>query len=288
MRPLIDPHLEMKLHHLERMLARPGRAKGEVVGEARHLLQVLHHELLRSSREAMSPEMHEALHMLLRRSESAASPEEVRDLLRDTRQYIFAFSSFSRAHAVEDRLHELENQMQAVAQGAAATGGGPTDEEAVVTLDNLKQKRVLFTIMPFHPDFEDIWTGGIQRAAAGTGLTPVRIDMITKSSEITDEIVEAIRLAEIVVVDVTRNNPNVMFEFGFALALKKAHAVISQSTEFLTFDIKNVRTVIYQNSWRGIESLHKELQKFIKGALGRTAKEKKPAGKRAAGKKGGA
>ncbi len=254
--------------------------------EARHLIRILHHELLRSSREAMSPEMHESLHMLLRRSESASSPEEVRDLLRDTRQYIFAFSSFARAHAVEDRLHELESRMQSVAEGAAAPS--PTDEEAVFTLDTLKQKRVLFTIMPFHPDFDDVWAGGIQRAASGTGLTPVRIDMLSKSSEITDDIVEAIGLAEIVVVDVTRNNPNVMFEFGFALALKKPHAVISQSTEFLTFDIKNVRTLIYQNTWRGIETLHKELQKFIKGGLGVAPRAKKPGAKGVPKKKGAA
>jgi hypothetical protein len=234
----------------------------------------------------MSPEMHNALHVLLRRIESAGSPEEVRDVLRDTRQYMFAFSSFARAHAVEDRLHELESQMQTVAQGAAAAE--PSEDEAVVILKTLRQKRVLFTIMPLHPDFEDVWTGGIQRASSGTGLTPVRIDMITKSGEITDEIVETISLAEIVVVDVTGNNPNVMFEFGFALALKKAHAVISQSTEFLTFDIKNVRTIIYQNSWRGIETLHKELQKFIKGALGGGQKDRKGSGKRGAGKTGGA
>jgi len=103
---------------------------------------------------------------------------------------------------------------------------------------------------------------------------PVRIDMITKSSEVTDDIVSVIEMAEVVVVDVTRNNPNVMFEFGFALAKSKPHIVISQSTEFLTFDIKNVRTVIYRNCWKGIEDLHKELQKFIKGTVGEKGKKK--------------
>jgi len=82
-----------------------------------------------------------------------------------------------------------------------------------------------------------------------------------------DDIVAAIELAEVIVVDVTGNNPNVMFEFGFALAKGKPHAVISQSTEFLTFDIKNLRTLIYKNSWQGIERLYKDLQGFIKSAV---------------------
>ncbi|MDO9391374.1 MAG: hypothetical protein Q7U71_06335 [bacterium] len=216
--------------------------------------------------------MNDSLHLLRRRMDRARTPEEFRNLVRDFRQYLFAASSFTQAQEMEERLHELESQMKTVAEGAASDI--PMTGEDVITLESLKKKKVLFTVMPFHEDFQDVWTGGIQRAATGTGLTSIRIDMINKSSEVTDDIVSAIRIAEIVVVDVTRNNPNVMFEFGFALALKKPHIVISQSTEYLTFDIKNVRTVIYQNTWRGIEDLHKELQKFIKGTLGDKIKKK--------------
>src|SRR5206468_1078329 len=89
----------------------------------------------------------------------------------------------------------------------------------------------------------------------------------TKSAVITDDIVKAIEIAEVVVVDVTRNNPNVMFEFGFALALQKPHVVISQSAEYMTFDIKHLRTLLYLNTWRGIEAFQRDLQKFIKGAI---------------------
>jgi hypothetical protein len=98
--------------------------------------------------------------------------------------------------------------------------------------------------------------------------------MITQSSEVTDDIVEVIKSSEIVVIDVSGNNPNVMFEFGFALAFKKKLVVISQSTDYLTFDIKNLRTLIYRNTWQGIENLHKDLQPFIKGAIGKPQRKK--------------
>jgi len=218
--------------------------------------------------------MHEALHKLMRRAHTVRTAQSTRDLIRDIRQFQLSLSSLSYARGVEARLRELENQVKTSAEEAADDNHLPNADADAVTLESLKGKRLLFAIMPFAAEFEDAWVGGIKRAANGTGLTPVRIDMLTQSSEITEDIVQAIKQSEVVVVDVTGNNPNVMFEFGFALALKKRQVVISQSTDYLTFDIKNLRTLIYRNTWQGIETLHKDLQPFIKGALGKKAKRK--------------
>jgi nucleoside 2-deoxyribosyltransferase len=191
-----------------------------------------------------------------------------------------------RASAVEDsRIRSLEQEVRSLREGFEEVTSAhppeplvPAEEEKVVTLDSLKGKSVLFVIMPFKEEFEDVWNGGIKRAATGTGLMPVRIDMITKSTEITEDIVAAIKQAKVVLVDVTSNNPNVMFEAGYALALKKEHIIISQSADFLTFDIQNIRTLPYKNTWKGIEQLHLDLQNFIKGTLGeKSQKRKKPA-----------
>lgn len=219
------------------------------------------------------PEMRERVHMLMKRVDRAHTTEEIRDCVRDLQQYAMLATSSAQTREMEDRLRELEGRIKVMAEAAVDSNGADVDGP-VVTLEKLKDKRVLFTVMPFHDDFKDVWAGGIQRAASGTGLTPIRIDMITATGEITDDIVSAIEIAEVIVVDVTRNNPNVMFEFGFALAKGKPHVVISQSTEFLTFDIKNVRTILYQNSWQGIEKLHKDLQAFIKGTIGEKPRKK--------------
>ena|SRR5437763_819322 len=279
MRDLL-PEIEEYISRAERFLAQTGRAKASGLKQGRLMVR---HALFDFRRRAyrISPEMQRSLYALMERAGNARTAEELRDVIRDFRQSAYAISSLSQARQLEGRLRELEDQIKVAAEDVAVDG---LPEDEVVTLDSLKSKRVLFAIMPFHQDFEDIWLGGVKRAAVGTGLTPIRIDMITASSAITDDIVAAIKMAEVVVVDVTGNNPNVMFEFGFALAKTKPHAVISQSTEFLTFDIKNVRTIIYKNSWQGIESLHKDLQTFIKGTIGtkKSAKKKsKPSKKKA-------
>jgi nucleoside 2-deoxyribosyltransferase len=260
-----DRDFEHVLFRIERLLT-SDKPRSAISRELRHHLGWLQHVVMnRDPKRSIDSGMHEALHQLMRRANSARTTEDLKELIRDIRQYQYSTSSVMRAQELEQRLQDLEGQVKTAAEEAATIETGP--EADVVTLESLNAKRVLFAIMPFAREFDDVWTGGIKRAATGTGLTPIRIDMITQSSEITDDIVAVIKAAEIVVVDVTNNNPNVMFEFGFALARQKRHAVISQSTEFLTFDIKNVRSIIYTNSWQGIEVLHKDLQSFIKAAL---------------------
>ena len=141
----------------------------------------------------------------------------------------------------------------------------PLKPRKMLTLDSLKGKQVLFVMMPFAEGFADVWQGAIERAATEAGYMPVRVDMLTSSSRITDDIVTMIRRSSAVLADVTGNNPNVMLELGYSLALRKVCVIITQSEDYLFFDIKDIRAVIYEPTWRGIESLHSELLVFLQG-----------------------
>lgn len=167
----------------------------------------------------------------------------------------------------ESRIQELEDQLN-----EAKNSENNLDLEEI-TLESLKGKKILFGIMSFNSEYNDVWEGAIKRSAKNAGFFPLRVDMITKSSDISDDIIEAIKKSDVIIVDVTKNNPNVMFEFGYALALKKSPIIISQSTDYLSFDIQNMRTIIYQNTWQGIEKLNTDLSKFIKSSS--KTKEKK-------------
>lgn len=134
------------------------------------------------------------------------------------------------------------------------------DQELV----NIEDASTVFVIMPFNKDFADVWKGGIERAAKNEGFNPLRVDTINKSSNITDDIIESIKKCNIAIVDVSSNNPNVMFELGFAIALGKPNIIISQSVEQLPFDIRNIRTILYSNSWSGIEELRTKIQEFLR------------------------
>lgn len=143
---------------------------------------------------------------------------------------------------------------------------------------DLSDKSSIFVIMPFDQQFNDVWKGGIQRASEKLGFKPVRVDMINRSSNITDDIVISIEKCNMAIVDVTGNNPNVMFELGYTLAKAKPNIIISQSANFLPFDIRNIRTIVYSNSWSGIEELSNKLQDFLK-------EYKSQSGTRGSGKK---
>lgn len=131
-------------------------------------------------------------------------------------------------------------------------------------LINIEDESTVFVIMPFNKEFNDVWKGGIEKAAKNEGYKPLRVDMINKSSNITDDIIESINKCKISIVDVSSNNPNVMFELGYAIALNKPNIIISQSVEYLPFDIRNIRTILYSNTWSGIEELRIKIQEFLK------------------------
>jgi hypothetical protein len=133
-----------------------------------------------------------------------------------------------------------------------------------ITDRQLANQRSVFVIMPFAAEFTDVWKGGIQKAAEAEGFMPIRVDMINRSTNITDDIVSSIDKCHLAIVDVTNNNPNVMFELGYAIAKNKKNIIISQSADFLPFDIRNIRTIVYANSWSGVEELKLRIQEFLK------------------------
>ncbi len=133
-----------------------------------------------------------------------------------------------------------------------------------VSVPDTSQESSVFVIMPFSTEFSDVWGGAIRAACEHEGLVPIRVDMINKSSNITDDIVDSINKCRLAVIDVTDNNPNVMFELGYALAKKKPYIIISQLTEYLPFDISQIRTIVYSNTWSGIEKLRDDISDFLK------------------------
>lgn len=132
---------------------------------------------------------------------------------------------------------------------------------------SVSDPKAVFVIMPFRQDFNDVWVGAINKACSELGLTAIRVDMINRSSNITEDIVQSIESCHVAIADVTENNPNVMFELGYAIAKAKPNIIISQSADYLPFDIRFLRTIVYSNSWSGIEELRSKLVAFLKETL---------------------
>lgn len=85
----------------------------------------------------------------------------------------------------------------------------------------------------------------IQRAAEECELTAFRVDQIETTAQITDSIVDSIRKASFVVVDLTDARPNIYWEAGFAHGLGKTPVYIARKGTEPHFDVKDYPIIFY-------------------------------------------
>ena len=108
-----------------------------------------------------------------------------------------------------------------------------------------------FVIMPFEVVFNDVYKT-IQdsvKAAVGTpDARCFRLDESQPAGRITDRLLQEISAADVCVADLTGNKPNVMWETGFAMALRKPVIIVTQELDGLPFDIRDMQALKYDRS----------------------------------------
>ncbi|HWH09612.1 MAG TPA: hypothetical protein VG165_00645 [Solirubrobacteraceae bacterium] len=128
----------------------------------------------------------------------------------------------------------------------------------------------IFVLMAFGQQWSDNVYDTICQACPevgqGTpGLTWQRADDIDEPGRITDQIVNAIENATLIVADVTGYNPNVMFELGYADAANKRIVLLNQDLDTTPFDIKDWRQISYDPAQ--LSNARERMASFIRGAL---------------------
>ncbi len=73
----------------------------------------------------------------------------------------------------------------------------------------------------------------------------IRVDHLKTNTAITNDILENLKSADIVIADITESNPNVFLEIGYRMALKKDLILIKEKGTNNPFDIHNIRTFEY-------------------------------------------
>ena len=127
----------------------------------------------------------------------------------------------------------------------------------------------VFILMPFAEPWSENVHDAIEQACAEAavtveGLTWQRADDIAQPGRITDQIINAIDTAELIIADLTGNNPNVMFELGYADAARKPIILLNQVIDATPFDIKDWRQIGYDPA--NLAPARQELVKFVLGA----------------------
>jgi hypothetical protein len=132
-------------------------------------------------------------------------------------------------------------------------GGG------IFTLD----PQLCFVLMPFDEKFQALYEDHIKPTVMRARLRPERADDIHGPTQITWDIWERINRARFLVAELTDRNSNVFYELGLAHALGKDVILITQSMDFVPFDLKVIRSIVYDFTPRGTQRLEKELAETI-------------------------
>jgi hypothetical protein len=113
-------------------------------------------------------------------------------------------------------------------------------------------------MMPLAAEFTPVHKA-IRRACKTAGLRCLRADSIWEESTIIQDIFNLIFRAQVVVVDFTGKNPNVMYETGIAHTLGKHVVPISQSMADVPFDVNHHRILKYLANEEGLSKLEAKL-----------------------------
>lgn len=124
------------------------------------------------------------------------------------------------------------------------------------------QRDLVAIMMPFGAGFAKVHHA-IKSACSDANLQCKRADDIWNNSTIIQDIVDLIFVADIVVVDFTGKNSNVMYETGIAHTLGKHVVPITQSIEHVPFDLQSHRVLQYHPNQEGLTKLTNELTKRL-------------------------
>jgi nucleoside 2-deoxyribosyltransferase len=105
-----------------------------------------------------------------------------------------------------------------------------------------------FVLMPFSKDFDDIYQLGIKECCNTVGFVAERVDEQIYSETILERIYRQIKVADIVIADMTNRNANVFYEVGYAHALGKPCILLTQNADDIPFDLKHHRHIVYEGS----------------------------------------
>ncbi|MEY3881881.1 MAG: hypothetical protein RIQ94_2677 [Pseudomonadota bacterium] len=117
---------------------------------------------------------------------------------------------------------------------------------------------LIAVMMPFKTEFNTIHSG-IQQASLNAGYRCLRVDDIWEESTVIQDIFNLIFRANVVIVDFTGKNPNVMYETGIAHTLGKHVIPIAQSLEDVPFDMAHHRILKYLPNNEGIQVMINKL-----------------------------
>lgn len=121
-------------------------------------------------------------------------------------------------------------------------------------------KLFAFVLMPFDSSFNDTYQMGIKETASSLNIKAERVDEQIFQEGILERIYRQIDISDIIIADMTGQNPNVFYEVGYAHAKEKICILLTHNADDIPFDLKHHRHIVYGSS---IDTLRKNLKKEL-------------------------
>lgn len=135
------------------------------------------------------------------------------------------------------------------------------DDRGITVSPDTRPKPLVFVLMPFKAEFDDVYQLGIRDTCQRVGLHCQRADEQIFEGTILDNVYSQIARADIIVAEMTGRNPNVFYETGYAHALGKTVILLTQRAEDIPFDLTQYPHIVYESR---ITSLKEELEKRLR------------------------
>jgi len=128
-----------------------------------------------------------------------------------------------------------------------------------------EENDLAFVLMPFAPEFDEIYQQGIKKVWEELGFRCLRSDEDIHTHDIMCRaICQNIQRARFIVTDMTGRNPNVFYELGLAHAFGKPVILVTQRAEDVPFDLK---AILYIDYGGDIKKLNQRLKDMAEGLL---------------------
>jgi Sigma-54 interaction domain len=136
-----------------------------------------------------------------------------------------------------------------------------------------------FVLMPFEDkrDMQRVYTNHVKVVIEERcNLRCERADDIHDISGVMQSVWDSINRARVIIAEMTERNPNVFYELGIAHTLGKPVIMITRSMEYVPFDLKHLRCIVYDYKPGSIDKFEDVLEKTTRRVLASTLASEPP------------